>query len=86
MITLIGVEFAKNSNKLYSYRVDPKQQLEIMVGDWVVVMAGQYKVVKVKTINSKPSDEELEVATKYVVNTLDVEPHKLRVKEARDDS
>ncbi len=83
---LVAVAFNKTDKNFYTYIVDSKQKFNIKKGDWVVVMAGQYKVVQVKEIFDKPTDEQLVLATKFIVDIVDTIPHKIRVKEARDEA
>ena len=83
---IAAVKFNKNDKKVYTYRVDPKQGIQPKAGDQVVVMAGQYKVVHVDKIIVNPTDEQLKIATKYIVDVVDVAPHKKRVADARDSN
>jgi len=83
---IVAVKFNKNDKKVYTYRVDPKQGIQPKVGDQVAVMAGQYKVVQVTKIIVKPTDEQLKIATKFVVDVIDTNYHRKRVADATDSN
>jgi len=79
---LVAVEFSKNANKLYACRIDAFLAKKVLYDDWVVVMSGQYKVVKVKALIFNPSEEQLRVTTRFIVDIVDVNAYRKRVKDA----
>ena len=72
------VKFNNTDSKAYSYRV-PKE-LNPIKGDLVVVYADIFKVVKVVAIIEKPTKEQLDIATKSIVDTIDLTHFKKETK------
>ena len=71
---LARVKFNTTDKKAYSYRV-PKE-LDVKKGMLVVVYADVFKVVKVVDTIENPTEEQLNIATKSIVDTVDLTHYK----------